>query len=126
MSEEFNALLANETWSLVPPKDHYNIIGCKWVFRLKIHPNGSIARYKARLVAKGFHQQPGIDYSETFSPVIKPQTIKLVLCIALSKGWSLSHMDVNNAFLHGTIKEDIYMAQPYGFIHPNQQHMFAN
>lgn len=118
MSDEFNALLANGTWSLVPPTPSQNVIGCKWVFRLKRHTDGSIARYKARLVAKGFHQQPGIDYTDTFSPVVKPQTIKVVICLALSCGWPLSHMDVNNAFLNGTISEDIYMSQPYGFVHP--------
>lgn len=118
MSDEFNALMTSGTWSLVPSSSSHNVIGCKWVFRIKRNPDGSVARYKARLVAKGFHQQPGIDYKDTFSPVVKPQTIKLVLCIAFSRGWSLSHMDVNNAFLNGTISEDIYMAQPYGFVHP--------
>jgi histone deacetylase 1/2 len=117
MTDEFMALMRNGTWTLVPPSPHYNVIGNKWVFRLKRNPDGSISRYKARLVAKGFHQRPGIDYKDTFSPVIKPQTIKLVLCIALSKGWSLTQMDVNNAFLHGTISEDVYMTQPTGFIH---------
>jgi histone deacetylase 1/2 len=122
MSDEFNALLSNNTWSLVPPHSSQNVIGCKWVFRIKRNPDGSVARYKARLVAKGFHQQPGIDYTDTFSPVIKPQTIKMVICIALHHGWSLSHMDVNNAFLNGTISETIYMSQPYGFVHPQYPH----
>jgi hypothetical protein len=71
------------------------------------------------LVAKGFHQRPGIDFKDTFSPVIKPQTIKMVLCIALPKGWTISQMDVNNVFLHGTIYEDVYMSQPIGFVHQN-------
>src|ERR1044072_5123571 len=111
--------MKNGNWNLVPPEPHFNIIGNKWIFCLKRNPDGSIARYKARLVSKGFHQRPGIDFTDTFSPVIKPQTIKLVLCIALSRGWSISQMDVNNAFLHGSLSEDVYMAQPPGFIHPN-------
>lgn len=92
------------------------------MFRLKRNPDGSIARHKARLVAKGFHQRPGLDFHDTFSPVLKPQTIKLVLCLALSKGWPLTQMDVNNAFLHGSIQEDVYMSQPAGFIHPSLPH----
>lgn len=91
---EFMAFMRNGTWTLVPPSPHYNVIGNKWVFRLKRNPDGSISRYKARLVAKGFHQRLGIDYKETFSPVIKPQTIKIVLCIALSKSWSLTNCSV--------------------------------
>ena len=114
MSEEFNALLANGTLSLMLKQPHFNVVGNKWVFRLT---DGSIARYKACLIAKGFHQRPGVDYNETYNLVIKRQTIKMVLCIALSRGWPLCQMDINNAFLHGTITEDIYMSQPMGFVH---------
>jgi len=86
MSAEFTALTSNGTWELVPLSLHQNLVGCKWVFRLKKKPNGSIDRYKACLVAKGFHQRPGLDYTETFSPVVKPTTIRIVLCLALQHG----------------------------------------
>ncbi|KAI5349105.1 hypothetical protein L3X38_001992 [Prunus dulcis] len=114
MTEEINALLKNHTWSWVPSSPSQNLVGCKWVFRIKRHSNGSIVRYKARLVAKGFHQRPGIDYVETFSPVVKPATIRTVLSLAVSHGWSLRQLEVKNAFL----QEDVYTAQPPGFIDP--------
>ncbi|CAL8999019.1 unnamed protein product [Prunus brigantina] len=120
MSEEINALLKNNTWSLVPPSPHHNTVGSKWVFRIKRKPDGSIERYKARLVAKGFHQQPGIDYGETFSPVVKPTTIRTVLSVAISRGWPLRQLDVKNAFLHGLLQEDVHMTQPPGFIDPDR------
>lgn len=83
ISEEFDALIRNGTWYLVPPPRGQNIIDCKWLFRIKRNPNGSIAHYQAWLVAKGFTQCPGVDYHETFALVVRPQTIKLILTIAL-------------------------------------------
>lgn len=91
----------------------------QWVFRIKRKADGSIERYKARLVAKGFHQQLRIDISETYNPVIKPITIRTVLSLAVSTGWSVHQVDVSNAFLHGSLQEPVYMEQPHGFLHPS-------
>ena len=110
MNVEFDALLHNGTWTLVAPFPTMNIVGCKWVFRIKRKVDGTIDRYKARLVAKGFHQQPGVDFGETYSPVVKPTAIRTVLSIAISFGWTIRQLDVQNAFLHGFLSEDVYMA----------------
>jgi hypothetical protein len=118
MELEFDALLRNKTWHLVPPAPDRNLIDCKWVFKVKRKADGSIDRYKARLVAKGFKQHYGIDYADTFSPVVKFATIRLVLSIAVSRGWNLRQLDVQNAFLHGVLEEDVYMKQPPGFQDP--------
>jgi histone deacetylase 1/2 len=116
MEQEYQALLKNDTWTLVPPSSRVNIIDSKWVFKMKKHADGSIERYKARLVAKGFKQRYGLDYEDTFSPVVKPTTIRLLLSLAVSRGWSLRQLDVQNAFLHGLLEEEVYMRQPPGFV----------
>ena len=120
MSDELTALMKHGTWELVPPPANCNPVSCKWVFRVKRTANGSIDRFKARLVAKGFLQRPGIDYTETFSPVVKPSTIRIILTIAVIQGWSLRQMDVHNAFLHGQLEETVYMSQPPGFKDPSK------
>jgi histone deacetylase 1/2 len=113
MSDEFNALIRNSTWQLIPASSNQNVVACKWIFRTKRHSNGSIDKYKARLVAKGFHQRPDVDYYDTFSPVIKPTTIRLVLSIAISSEWTLRQLDVNNCNNLKTISINIYLFNSY-------------
>ena len=110
MNLEFDALLRNQTWTLVPSHPSQNLIGCKWVFWVKRKVDGTVEWHKARLVAKGFHQQFGVDYDETYSPVIKPTTVHTVLSIALSSGWSFRQIDIQNAFLHGNLSKEVFMS----------------
>lgn len=105
MDAEYMALMKNKTWHLVPTKKGINIINCKWVYKIKRKTDGSLDRYKARLVAKSFKQRYDIDYEDTFSLVVKAATIRTILSIAVSRGWSLRQLDVQNAFLHGVLEE---------------------
>ncbi|KAM2298698.1 hypothetical protein ACFXTI_000641 [Malus domestica] len=118
MAEEFTALQRTGTWTLVPHQPHLNVLPNKWVYRIKRKSDGSIERFKARLVANGFHQQAGLDYAETFSPVVTHATIRLILSVALHYNWTIRQLDVQNAFLHGSLSEDVYMRQPQGFVDP--------
>ena len=120
MKEEIDALEQNQTWDLVPKPRDVKPISCKWVYKIKRRPDGSIERYKARLVARGFSQQYELDYDETFSPVAKLTTVRVLLAFAANKVWNLWQMNVKNAFLHGEMDREIYMIQPMGF--QNQDH----
>lgn len=119
MNEEYQALLQQGTWTLVDPPAHAHIIGCQWIYKIKRHSDGSVARYKARLVAKGNQQEEGLDFYETFSPVVKQPTIRVALSLAVHYHWPLRQLDVSNAFLHGTLEEEVYMQQPLGYRDPN-------
>lgn len=116
MQLEFDALIRNNTWELVPRDTKQNIVGCKWVYRLKQNPDGSIQCQKARLVARGFHQRPGVYFHENFSPVVNPVTVCTVLSIVVTRLWTIRQLDVNNAFLNGHLTEEVFMEQPPGML----------
>ncbi|KAJ9546206.1 hypothetical protein OSB04_025913 [Centaurea solstitialis] len=109
MDAEMAAILSNYTWDLIPKPSDANIVGNRWLFRHKFDSTGQLERYKARLVAQGFSQQPGLDFDDTFSPVVKPATIRTVLSISISRNWPIHQLDVKNAFLHGDLTETVYM-----------------
>jgi len=122
MDEEMATLDVNATWELVALPEDKKAIGCKWVYKVKHNADGSMSRYKARLVAKGYAQTYGIDYEKTYNLVAKMTTIRAIIAMATTKGWSLHQMDVKNAFLHGDLQEEVYMEQPPGYVdqtHPN-------
>lgn len=116
MQSEFDALQANHTWQLVPRPTGAHVVSGKWVFRHKYNDDGTLERYKARWVVRGFTQRAGVDYGETYSPVVKSSTVRTVLTLAAARNWLVHQLDINNAFLHGVITEDIYAHQPVGFV----------
>ncbi|KAJ9539042.1 LOW QUALITY PROTEIN: hypothetical protein OSB04_031775 [Centaurea solstitialis] len=115
MRTEFNALLKQNTWELIPRPHNANIIRCHWIFHQKLHVDGYLERYKARLVVNGKSQEVGVDCDDTFSPVVKPATIRTVLSLASGHNWLIQQLDVKNAFLHGDLHETLYMHQPPGY-----------
>lgn len=123
MQEEFNSLMANETWELSEMPKGQKIVGCKWVFALKKDNDGKIQRFKARLVAKGYAQTYGINYTETFSPVVRYETIRMVIALAAERNLHLHQMDVSTAHLNNDLNDEVYMAQPECFVdkkHPKK------
>jgi len=123
MQKEFDAITNNKVWSLVQPKPDQKLIKTKWVFKRKLGADGSPTSYKARLVAQGFSQRPGVDYDETFSPVVRFESVRSIFAIAAQHDLTIHHMDFTSAFLNGELKEDLYVSQPEGFIVPGQEQM---
>ena len=110
------SMYSNSVWSLVEAPKGVKPIGCKWIYKRKRLPYGKVETFKARLVAKGYTQKEGIDYEETFSPVVMLKSILILLVVATNLYYEIWQMDVKTAFLNGSLEEDIYMQQPEGFI----------
>ncbi len=120
MISEYSSLMENETWELVPPPEGQNVVGSRWVMKVKRNEDGSVDRYKARLVAQGYSQTKGTDYDEVFSPVARHTSLRTLLALANAHNLEMHQMDVKTAFLNGEIDCDIYMSQPEGFVDPDK------
>ncbi|KAL0550167.1 hypothetical protein IC582_014670 [Cucumis melo] len=123
MKEELKSMNDNEVWDLIELPKESKRVGCKWVFKTKRDSNGNIERYKARLVAKGYTQKYGIDYKETFSPVSKKNSLRIIVALVAHYDLELHQMDVKTAFLNGNLDEEVFMDQPEGFMVEGKEHM---
>ena len=123
MKKEVDSLHDNSVWELVELPADRKAVGSKWVFKMKTNADGSIERFKARLVAQGFSQQEGLDYDETFSPVVRSESVRSVIALAAMNGLRLHQMDITTAFLHGDLEEEVYMKQPEGFVVQGQENL---
>lgn len=122
MDKEMNSILKNNTWELVDLPRGQKSIGVRWIYKTKLNEKGEVDKHKARLVVKGYKQQYGINYQEVFAPVIRLETIRLVLAIAAQNDWKVHQMDVKSAFLNGYLEEDVYVDQPSGYKRKGQEH----
>ena len=123
MQAEMDSLRDHDVWELVELPEGRKPVGSKWVFKLKTNADGSVERCKARLVAQGYSQKEGLDYDETFSPVVRPESVRSVIALACKEGLKLHQMDITTAFLNGDLEETIYMKQPEGFVAEGQEHL---
>ena len=115
MDEEIKMIEKNHTWELMQKPEDKEIIGLKWVYKIKYNEDGTIQKHKARLVAKGYSQLPGVDFNETFAPVVRMETIRTVLALAAQLKLQVYQLDVKSAFLNGEIEEEVYVEQPQGY-----------
>jgi len=125
MQKEYDSLMTNNTWTLVPLPAGRKPVSCKWVLKTKQGTNGELEHYKARLVARGFTQIYGVDYNETFAPVAKFTSIHCILALVVLEDMEIHQMDVKIAFLNGELEEEIYMEQPQGFVHQGGEHLMC-
>uniref|UniRef100_M4DMN8 Integrase catalytic domain-containing protein n=1 Tax=Brassica campestris TaxID=3711 RepID=M4DMN8_BRACM len=116
MTDEIDTCHETETWSLVPRPVNVHVIGCGWIFKTKLNADGTVKNLRARLVARGNEQEEGVDFLETYSPVVRTATVRMVLHFATVNKWDLKQLDVKNAFLHGDLLDTVYMKQPPGFV----------
>jgi hypothetical protein len=123
MDNEMQSICKNGTWELAILPPGQKPIGLKWVYKLKKNADGGVVKHKARLVAKGYVQQQGVDFDEVFAPVARLDTIRLILALAANRGWQVHHLDVKTAFLNGELEEEVYVAQPEGYVEKGKEKM---
>jgi hypothetical protein len=115
MTEEYQSIIKNDVWEIVPRPKNKDVVSSKWLYKIKHVVDGSIEKHKARFVARGFSQKEGIDYEETFAPVARYTSIRTIIALAAKMKWKLHQMDVKTTFLNGVIEEEVYIEQPQGF-----------
>jgi hypothetical protein len=115
MTEEYQSIIKNDVWEIVPRPNSKDVVSSRWLFKIKHAADGSIEKYKARFVARGFSQKEGIDYEETFAPVARYTSIRTIIALTAKMKWKLHQMDVKTTFLNGVIEEEVYIEQPQGF-----------
>ena len=120
---EYETLMENETWEIMELPHGRKPVGCKWVFKVKCRNDGRVERFKGRLVAKGYVLKYGLDYDETFSPVVRFSSIRALLAYGVQNDMIIHQMDVVTAFLNGKLDEELYMQQPDGYIKPGEEHL---
>ena len=115
MVEEYNSIMTNDVWEVVPRLQERSVVGSKWIYKIKYAADGSIEKFKARFVAMGYAQKEEIDYEETFAPIARYTSIRSVISLAAQMGWEIHQMDVKTTFFNGVIEEEVYIEQPEGF-----------
>ena len=123
MLEEMKAIEDNGTWELVDPPMGYRPMGLKWVYKVKRDERGVIVKYKARLIARGFVQREGIDFEEVFAPVVRMESVRLLLAMAAAKDWRVHHLDIKSAFLNGELTETVFIKKAPSFAIKGAEHM---
>jgi len=123
MEQEYESIIRNNTWELVELPKGKQTIGCKWLYKPKINADGTMDKLKYRLVANGYSQNEGIDYEDTFSPVAKLNTIKMLIALATNKHWIIHQLDVKSAFLNGELKEEVYLEKTQGFFQKGKENL---
>ena len=114
--DEMFTVHQNQTWELISLPNEKFTVGCRWVYTVKYHPDGSVDHLKAWLVAKGYTQTYGVDYMETFSPVARLNSVRIFISVTVNRQWPMYQLDIKNAFLHGDLQEELYMDQPSGYV----------
>ena len=123
MEEEMDSIKRNNVWELQELPKGRKTVGSKWVFRKKFNEEGAVERYKARIVAQGYSQKPGLDYDETFCPVVRFESLRMLIALSVQNDLTMHQMDITSAFLNGDLKEEVYMRQPEGFVVKGKEHL---